>query len=175
VSAPVVVKEGEWSGRPWQLVAYPSGTDGLCFSVTSKRPAQAGAVGAMNCATFAGISRTAETKASPDMTITFLSGWGPSGFLPTYIVGPVINKAVEVEIRFANGQDMHVPTFGAPAPVKQVRFYATQIPDSAVPKQLRGEPQAFDWIAGRDKEGTIVACLSPLKAKDGISPLSDCR
>jgi hypothetical protein len=61
------------------------------------------------------------------MTITFLSGWGPSGFLPTYIVGPVIDKAVEVEIRLANGQDMHVPTFRAPAPFKHIRFYATQI------------------------------------------------
>jgi len=167
------VKEGEWSGYPWQLIAYPSTTDGLCFSVTAKRSTQFGAVGAMNCAPFAGISRTAETKASPDMTITFLSGRAP-GLLPTYIVGPVIDKAVEVEIHFANGQKMHVPTFGAPAPLKHIRFYATQIPDSAAPK-LRGEAEAFDWIAGRDKEGKTVACLAPMKSKDGVSPLSDCR
>jgi hypothetical protein len=173
VSAPVVVKEGEWSGHPWQLIAYLSGTDGLCFSVTAKRAAQSGAVGAMNCASFVGISRTKDTKASPDMTITYLSGSAP-GFLPTYIVGPVIDKAVEVEIRFANGQNMHIPTFGAPAALKHIRFYATQIPDSAAPK-LREESPAFDWIAGLDMDGKVVACLAPTTAKNGISPLSECR
>ena len=29
-SAPQVVKEGEWDGQPWQLIAYPSATHGLC-------------------------------------------------------------------------------------------------------------------------------------------------
>jgi hypothetical protein len=106
------------------------------------------------------------------MTITYLSGAAP-GFLPTYIAGPVIDKAVEVEIRFANGHDMRVPTFGAPALFEHIRFYATQIPP--VPKQLRGDPQAFDWITGNDKDGEVVACLAPMKVKDGISPLSDCR
>lgn len=168
VHGPVVVREGEWSGHAWQLVAYPSATDGLCFSVAT----QSGVGSAMNCAPFAGVSRTAETKVSPDMRITYLSGSGP--LLPTYVVGPVIDEAVVVEIRFVSGADLRVPTFDAPAPLEHVRFYATQIPDSEVQHGLRGA-QAFAWIAGRDRDGKIVACLAPMTATNGISPLSACR
>ncbi|MDP9225277.1 MAG: hypothetical protein M3P18_15825 [Actinomycetota bacterium] len=113
LSAPVVVKEGEWSGHAWQLIAYPSGTDGLCVSVTPKGRKD---VGTMGCSPFVGVSRTAATKASPDMPITYLAGSGPEG-RPAYIVGPVIDKASEVEIRFANGQTLRVRTFSAPAPL----------------------------------------------------------
>ena len=31
ISPVVVVKEGVWDGHPWQLVAFRSATDGLCF------------------------------------------------------------------------------------------------------------------------------------------------
>jgi hypothetical protein len=163
LNAPVVVKEGEWSGHPWQLIAYPSSTDGICFVVTPKNSMQSG--GAMNCAPFAGVSRTADTKASPDMTITYLSGSGP--LLPTYIAGPVIDKAVEVEIRFTNGEDIRLQTFGAPSPLDHIRFYATQVLDNALPR--------LKWLAGRDRDGKIVACLAPNTAKDGVSPLKDCE
>lgn len=72
VSAPNVVKEGEWSEHPWQLTAYPSGTD-LCFSVTPAGSNADGSGGATNCAPFAG-RPDPETKGSSKMTITFLSG-----------------------------------------------------------------------------------------------------
>jgi hypothetical protein len=170
-NAPLVVKEGTWDGHPWQLIAYPSTTDGLCVSVTPRGSTSEGA--AMGCGTFTGISRTPETKAAPDMTITYLSG-GASDKLPAYVAGPVIEKAVTVEIRFANGDVMRVPTFTAPEPLSHVRFYATPIPtaDQSTPTTF---VTFLKWVAGLDANGNVVACLAPLTAKDGISALSDCR
>lgn len=172
-SAPVVVKEGEWSGHPWQLVAYPSTTDGLCVSITPQGAGLDGTGGAMGCGPFAGISRTPETKASPDMTITFLSG-GASPELPAYIAGPVIDRATTVEIRFGTGKVLRVPTFTGPESLDHVRFYATQLPAG-----LETTPRTFRTflksVAGLDANGEVVACLAPLTAKDGISDLADCR
>jgi hypothetical protein len=172
-SAPVVVKEGEWGGHPWQLVAYPSTSDGLCVSITPQGAGFNGKGGAMGCGPFAGISRTPETKASPDMTITFLSG-GASPELPAYIAGPVIDKATMVEIRFGTGQVLRAPTFAGPESLGPVRFYATQLPAG-----LEDTPHTFltflTSVAGLDANGEVVACLAPLDAKDGISPLADCR
>ena len=170
-NAPVVVKEGVWDGHSWQLIAYPSTTDGLCVSVTPKNSTGEGA--AMGCGTFAGIARTPETKASPDMTITYLSG-GASNELPAYIAGPVIENASAVEIRFADGNVMRVPTFAAPEPLSHIRFYATPISaaDQSTPTTF---PTFLKSVAGLDANGNVVACLTPLTAKDGISPLSDCR
>ena len=171
--APVVVKEGEWDGHPWQLIAYPSTTDGLCVSVTPKGSSGDGEGGALGCGAFAGIARTPETKASPAMTITYLSG-SASKELPAYIAGPVIGKASAVEIRFGNGDVLRVPTFAGPEPLQHIRFYATQLPSS-----LQTTPRPFatflKWVAGLDANGNMVACLAPLTAKDGISSLSDCR
>ncbi len=175
VSAPVVVKEGEWTGHRWQLIAYPSTATGLCFSVTPKDSAQSGFGGALSCAPFAGVPRTAKTSPSqPNMTITYLHGSIVPGVLPAYIAGPVIDKAVEVEIRFAGGQDLRVPTFGAPAPLQHIRFYATELRDGPSPNP-RDDLPLLDWVAGLDRDGNVVACLATLTAKDGISPLSDCR
>jgi hypothetical protein len=170
-NAPVVVKEGTWDGHPWQLIAYPSTTDGLCVSVTPK--GSAGEGGAMGCGTFAGIARTPETKASPDMTITYLSG-AASNNLPAYIAGPVIEKASTVEIHFANGDVMRVPTFTAPEPLSHIRFYATPIPAANQTTQSTF-PTFLKWVAGLDATGNVVACLAPQTAKNGISPLADCR
>jgi hypothetical protein len=172
-SAPVIVKEGEWGGHPWQLIAYPSTTDGLCVSITPKDARVDGTGGAMGCGPFAGISRTPETKSSPDMTITFLSG-GASADLPAYIVGPVIAKATTVEIRFGNGEVLRVPTFAGPESLGHVRFYAMQLPAG-----VKDTPGTFltslKSVAGLDADGEVVACLAPLTAKDGISDLADCR
>jgi hypothetical protein len=172
VSAPVVVTEHDWNGHTWQLIAYPSGTDGLCVSVTRKGTD----IGAMGCSPFAGVSRTAGTKATPGMTITYLAGTDTGG-RPTFIVGPVIDKATHVKIRFTNGQTLRVPTISAPAPLDHIRFYATGLPDSVISPGPNSEPfdLAPEWIAGFDKDENLVACLVPSKAKDGISPLTDCR
>ncbi|HEV7642291.1 MAG TPA: hypothetical protein VGO39_15630 [Gaiellaceae bacterium] len=172
-SAPVIVKDGEWSGHPWQLVAYPSTTDGLCISVTPGASAHGGRGGALSCGPFAGGSRTPETKASPDMTITFLSGGG-SPELPAYIAGPVIDKATTVEIRLGNGEVLRVPTFAGPESLGHVRFYATQLPAGAQ-QSSRMFLAPLRWVAGLDANGDVVACLVPDTAKDGISDLADCR
>jgi len=173
MKAPVVVKDGDWSGHLWQLVAYPSTTDGLCFSITPKDSTVEGTGGGMSCGPFAGVSRTPETKASPDMTITFLSG-GASPQLPAYIAGPVIDEAATVQIRFGNGEVVRIPTFAGPESLGNVRFYATQLPAG-----VQDTPRTFSTflksVAGLDANGEVVACLAPHSARDGLSPLSDCR
>jgi hypothetical protein len=177
--APAVVKEGVWGSHTWQLVAYPSTTDGLCMAVAAKSAATPGQ-GAMACAPFAGVARTKITKASPDMTITFLmSGAGADG-LPAYVAGPVIEKASTVELRFSNGTILRTPTFAGRGSLQHIRFYATRLPAGVQrtprpPTPLKTPPSPLEWVAGLDTHGNVVACLVPLNAKDGISPLSACR
>ncbi len=174
VTAPIVVKEGEWSGHAWELIAYASSTDGLCFFVTPKGSKADGEGAAMGCAPVAGIPRTTETKASPDMTITFLSG-SASNELPAYIAGPVTDRASDVEIRFGTGAILRVPTFAAPASLGHVRFYATQLPAGMSPPSPATSVRFIDKLTGLDNDGNIVACLVPVTAVNGVSPLSDCR
>jgi hypothetical protein len=127
----------------------------------------------MGCGPFAGVSRTAETKASPDMTITFMSGDASPEF-PAYIAGPVIDEAAAVEVHFGNGTVMRVPTFAGPESLGHVRFYATQLPANVhdSPRMLL---TFLKSVAGLDANGEVVACLAPQTAKAGISDLADCR
>jgi hypothetical protein len=178
--APVVVKEGVWGSHPWQLVAYPSTTDGLCIAVAPKSAATPGQ-GAMACATFAGVARTSSTKASPDMTITFLISGREQNGLPAYVAGPVIEKASTVELRFSNGTILRTPTFAGHGSLQDIRFYATRLP-VGVQRTLRPPSTTLrrpsfplEWVAGLDSHGNVVACLAVRNAKDGISPLTACR
>jgi hypothetical protein len=178
-SAPNVVKEGEWSGHPWQLIAYPSSADGLCFSVTPAGSNAGGSGGAISCASFVGVPRTAETKGSSEMVITFLGG-AASDELPAYIAGPVIDKASTVEIEFGTGEVLRLPTFSGPASLGRVRFYATQVP-ATIPIPLprvgttHKERSFINTLAGLDSDENVVACLAPRTAVNGVSPLSDCQ
>jgi hypothetical protein len=172
-SAPFVVKTGEWGGHAWQFVAYPSTTDGLCYGITPTSHSANGEGGALACSPFAGIPRTGLTKLSPDMTISDLSSSGTPE-LPAYIAGPVIDSATSVEIRLTNGQTLHTKTFGAPSPLTRVRFWAIPLPDG-VAVTAHPFPSPVSWLAGLNADGTIVACLAPQTAKDGISPISDCH
>jgi hypothetical protein len=180
--APNVIKQGEWNGHPWQLAAwrseshsarFPFTPDGLCFSVTPRGFPAEGEGGATSCVGgFAGIEPTPETKTSSEMTISFMGGTA-SKQLPAYIAGPVISKATVVEIRFGNGDVLRVPTFAAPEPLRRIRFFATPLPSNVQPT-----PNDTTWlksVAGLDTKGNVIACLAPLTATDGISPLSDCR
>jgi hypothetical protein len=154
--APVVVQKGDWSGHRWQLVAYPSADGGLCLSMNpiSKK----GSYGAaMECAR---------------LPITYLAG-GPTSVLPGYVAGPVIGAAVKVRIGFASGRSVTVPTFGAPAPLDRWRFYLTRA--DFPPTRRRTFPGPIVSVAGLDDHGTVVACLVPATARNGLSPLSDCR
>jgi hypothetical protein len=173
-TAPQVVKEGEWNGHPWQLIAYPSATHGLCISFTPKESADNGEGGALSCGPFVGVARTPESKASPDMTITVGAG-DATEKLPAHIVGAVIEEAAVVEIRFPDGDILRVPTYGGPEPLQHVRFYAAQLPTN-----FRMTPENVtrvfpSWVAGLDASGDVVACSAPRTAKDGISSVSDCR
>jgi hypothetical protein len=176
-SAPVVIKTGVWEGHPWQLVAYPSTTDGLCVSMipTTRKNDSYGS--AMGCGTIQGLARTAQTRhGARDMKITYLAGFATS-VLPAYIVGPVIEQAATVDIRFSDGTTVHMPTFAAPSPLQHVRFYAVQLSDrqlrsSTVP---RFHTMPIEWIAGLDRNGHVVACLAPANAPNGVSPPSACH
>lgn len=179
--APHVVKQGEWNGHPWQLSAwrsesrsarFPFTPDGLCFSVTPRGFPAEGEDGATSCNRFAGFDPMPETKRS-EMTITFMGG-SSSKQLPAYIAGPVISKATAVEVRFGNGDVLRMPTFAAPrGRLQRIRFYATPLPANVQPT-----PNDTTWlksVAGLDTKGNVIACLAPLTATDGSSPLSDCR
>lgn len=172
-AAPQVVKEGEWNGHPWQLIAYPSATLGLCVSITPKGSGDTGEAGALGCGPFVGVVRTPDSKASPDMAITFLAG-AATEKLPAYIVGPVIEEASVVEVRFGDGDVLRVPTSAGPEPLHHVRFYAAQLPTDI--RLTPGTAAAFlRWVAGLDPSGNVVACLAPKTAQDGISSVSACR
>jgi hypothetical protein len=155
VRAPAVVKEGSWSGHPWQLIAYRSGTDDLCVSVTAAGSNASGSGGATGCAPFVGVSGTAETK------------------------GPVTDKASTVEIQFGTGAVLRLPTFSGAASLGHVRFYAAQLPASIPMPQsdLRNQSQRsfINTLAGLDSDGNVVACLAPRTMVDRVSPLSDCQ
>jgi hypothetical protein len=159
-AAPVVVETGEWDGHPWELSAYPSTTNGLCLSLTPT-PAYGAALG---CAPIAGAPRSPETQPLPDMSITYLTGSGGATF-PAYVVGAVLQGASQVEIRFDGGRTLRVPTVAAPPPLEHVRFFATR---AAGANDVRS-------VAGLDDAGAVIACLVPSTAKEGVSPLSDCR
>jgi hypothetical protein len=178
---PNVVNQGEWNGHPWQLAAwrsesqsarYLSTPDGLCFSVTPRGFPAEGEGGDTSCVgAFRGIEPRPETKTSSEMTITFLGGTA-SEQLPAYIAGPVISKARAVDVRFGDGDVLRVPTFAAPERLQRIRFYATPLPANVQPT-----PNDRTWlksVAGLDAKGNVVACLAPLTATDGSSPLSDC-
>ncbi len=160
-TAPQVMKEGEWDGQPWQLIAYPSASHGLCFSITPKDSGATGEGGAASC-----------VGASPELTITALVGGG-SAKLPAYIAGPVIAEASVVVVRLPDGTVVRVPTFAGREPLQHVRFYAAQLPANITPSNVT---RVFPTrVAGLDASGNVVACLAPRTEKDGISALSDCR
>ena len=178
-TAPDVVKEGEWSGHRWRLSAYTTG-DGLCVSMSPAGPNASGFGEATACFPFVGVPRTAATKGSSGMTITYLTG-APSDELPAYIAGPVIDKASTVEIKFRTGEVLRLPTFSGEASLARVRFYAAQLPPTIpmpVPGQRIDPERRFvdiDTLAGLDSDGNVVACLAPRTADDAVSPLSDCQ
>ena len=168
---PIVVKTGEWDGDPWQLIAYTSSTDGLCFAMDTHGTAGSGG---MACTPFAGVSRTSQTNRSPDVDISYLGG-GANGQQLSYLAGPVIGAATEVEVKLADGTSARTPTSSGPAALDGVNFYALQLPapTSASTSASAGAP--FVWIAGLDGNGTVVACYVPATANQGISPVSACQ
>ena len=97
-----MVTQGEWDGHEWQLAAYPSTTDGLCFALGPKDSSTSEGGGFMTCTPFAGVPRTERTKNGPDMKISYMIGTlaGSAHF----IAGLVVASASTVRIRFSDGK-----------------------------------------------------------------------
>jgi hypothetical protein len=167
ISGVVLVKTGTWDGVAWELTAYRSDTDGLCFSLTP-RDSSNGRGGTMSCDSIAGVPRTANSKPSTPHAITYvITG---KDVLPASIYGPVTDKAEEVVAEFANGVEVRTSTFAAPRELgAAVRFYATTLPASVPP--LRIGSRSLTKLVGLDGSGRIVACTTESLP---TAPLSAC-
>lgn len=154
------VTTGTWSGVPWTLVAYRSGTDGICFALTPHATTNSGGSGAaMSCDTITGVPVSAQSEPSSPHAISYLMG--SSQELPAYITGPVVDTARTVEIVFADGKTIHVGTLPAPVALRShVRFYVAELPARA------GRVTA---VLGRSKNGATVARL-PVAALSSAIP-----
>ena len=175
----VVVKTGSWSGTAWELIAFRSDTEGLCFGLqpTHLGTPVNGAGGALSCGRIAGVPAGSDSKQS-SMTITFLSGvlgGGNGDSFTAFAAGPVSDEAVQVDIYLQDGRVVPTPTFDAPEALgSSIRFYATQLPSSALrpnPAQGSGLPP-LKKVVGLDGDGGIVACLT---VPGGVTDLSACE
>jgi hypothetical protein len=163
-----VVKTGSWDGMAWQLVAYGSSTDGICFGIAPADTARTTGTGAgMACDRIDGVPPTPQSKPSTPHAITYM--WSSSGRLPPNIVGPVIDTADAVEIHFTDGSVVRTTTFEAPKEFGSIRFYATRLPQG--PRTGGVEVRK---LVGLDRESQIVACLIRPMPEEGV-PLSACR
>lgn len=161
VTEPIVIQTGTWDGKRWQLVASRFAgngvDDGYCFSVMpyGSPPAISGRAGG-GCGGF--IARPADAPAGP-AGINF--GSAEARGLPYWAAGPVVDTAVQVELRFRDGDILRLPTYGAPETFGHVRFYATPIPE--VPESSGQWPVK---IVGLDNNDAVVACaaLDPASA-----------
>jgi hypothetical protein len=161
-----VVKTGEWDGQRWELLAYRTVNDGLCFSMA---PAGSNGRGAMNCDQIVGVTR--DWKHSAPHAITYLSG-DPTSDLPAYIVGAVTDEAERVAVYFVDGEVLRMETFAAPPSLGAVRFYAAPLPRSMLPMTLGG---FVDTLVGLNSEGRIVACLNLPQPPGESVPRSPCQ
>lgn len=154
-----VVKTGSWEGEPWHLAAYVSADDGICFSLTPTSPSRRAGEGAgLACAWIEGLPTSAPWPDWRRLTITLLAGSGSSLGFPAYIVGPVVERADEVAIHFADGTVLRTPTFDAPNELGSIRFYATQQPEPTRRPGLPPQP-SIRKVVGLTSEGEVVACL----------------
>lgn len=167
-----VVKTGTWDGIGWQLTAYRSATDGICFGMTPTATARSSGEGAgLACDLIEGVPRTPQSKPYTPHGITFLSG--SSEGLPPYIVGPVIDSAADVVVHLDDGTVLRTPTFDAPRELgSAIRFYAMQLPK---PSSQTDPPRSpIEKLVGLTADGRIVACLVDPMPEEGV-PLSACR
>lgn len=167
-ASPTVITEGEWNGQAWQLAAYPSTTDGLCFALGPKdslSPDQ----GLMTCTPFAGVPRTDLTKNAAAATISYMIGTLAGS--TRFVAGPVVASASSVRIRFSHGGTRDMKTVAGGDELRGVRFFVSQLPST-----VRTAPGAspIRWVAGLNAEGDIVACLEPETARTGVSPPTAC-
>jgi hypothetical protein len=168
-SAVVVVKTGTWEGKDWQLTAYLSDTDGLCYALTPSGSSSAGA--SISCDSIEGVPRGPMSKPYMPHAVSYaIAG---KDVLPASIYGPVTDKAVEVVAYFADGAVLRTPTVAAPTGLRAaVRFYVAMLPDSMPPAEA-GQ-SALRKLVGLDGDGRIVACLTGSLPAKGVR-LADCQ
>lgn len=157
VSPVVIVARGVWQGTTWTVTAYRSSTDGISTAF-NPQPAHRGAITAgIGCAPISGVALTPQTKHTPPLRITYMSGEG-SGSFPGFVVGPVVGNAQTVEIKLSNHRLLRTGTIAAPSELgANVRFYIAQLPAG-----LSGPPALFSPISsvtGFDANGRVVAHL----------------
>jgi hypothetical protein len=163
VTGVAVVKRGTWSGKRWELVAYRSATDGICFSMTPLAGHDSTGAG-MDCDQIEGVPPTTRTKRSTPHGITYLAG-SSDGF-PAYIVGPVVEAADVVVVHLATGRVVRTRTFDAPKALgAAIRFYAVRLERRDLPPVRR---PAIESLVGLDDRGRIVACLLPRMPLHGV-------
>ncbi|MGH2988993.1 MAG: hypothetical protein ACRDMY_03855 [Gaiellaceae bacterium] len=167
----MIVKTGTWDGIGWQLIAYRSSTDGICFGLTPESAGSAGEGAGLACDQIEGVPRTPQSKPDVPHGISYLSG--SSEGLPRYIVGPVLDTAAEVAIHLDDGVVLRTPTFAAPDELgSAIRFYATQLPKSF--REVEPPRSPIEKLVGLSADGRIVACLVDPMPEEGV-PLSACR
>ena len=172
VTGVVVVKTGVWDGKTWELTAYGSSTDGLCYGL-GPTGTKNGRGAVMACGGIAGVPRTPHSKPDSPYAITYAMSW--AGVLPDFIYGPVTDKADEVVVTFRNGTVLRTPTFAAPSALgAPVRFYAAQLPPSVPPPPRLGLRSPVEKLVGLGGQGEIVACMTLPTRPEG-EPLSACE
>jgi hypothetical protein len=166
-----VVKTGEWDGKPWQLVAYRSAGNLVCYGVMPRSTSGTtgyGEGGALACIRIAGVPRESDSEEAR-LGVTYHSG--PSPALPAYVAGPIVDSADEVEIHLVGGEVIRTPTFDAPDELGSIRFYAAQLPETDSSGGRSGVE--VQKLVGIDHDGEVVACRA-LPFPTG-TPLSACR
>jgi hypothetical protein len=168
-----VIKTGTWDGKPWQMYAYLSSTDGVCFALVMPASAHPEAEGGLACDRIEGIPPTEDAKPFAPHGISFLVSFAPPrpgpGTLPGHIAGPVVASAEAVEIHFSNGRVVTTETFDAPEELGEIRFFATELP----PRKGRAIETDIVKLVGVDRNGREVTCLRlPMPGNDG--PLPPC-
>jgi hypothetical protein len=169
-NSPLVVKEGSFSGKKWELIAYPA-ADGLCWSLTFSAQSDTGRGSALACATLVGFP---SRQPNPEMSITYLASAGDNTY-PAWVAGPVVSTAQTVKIRLGT-RTIATTTFRAHGALRGIRFYAIQTPSRRAGRRPSQRPNSpVTWVAGYDRNGKMVACLKPRTARAGMSPFTACR
>ena len=157
-----VVQEGIWDGKPWQLVAYRSTTDGICFGITPTSGHQSWAGDGLACTQVEGVPTTPESTRALPLGITYLEASGAG--LPPYVAGPVVDRAAEVAVYFHGGTVVRTHTFAAPESLgSAIRFYVVRL-------RADQPPPSIEKLVGLDATGQIVACLTTPMPETGVPP-----
>jgi hypothetical protein len=151
-----VIEKGNWNGVRWTLTAYRTGSDGICWALTPEVAGQRSGRGAgMACDTINGVSRTARSVPFTPHDISYMQSFN-SQALGSYVTGPVVHTAAQVEIVLRDGTRLRAATVPAPRTLdSQIRFYVVQLP--APHPGAAVLTQGVRTLTGLDAHGKVVA------------------